>query len=50
MYGYVFAAANNSLWHTWDITVMKYPTFTTMGEGHGPLTADGKKVSLHLTD
>ena len=34
MYGYVFAAANNSLWHTWDITVMKYPTFTTMGEGH----------------
>lgn len=32
MYGYVYAAANNSLWHTWDKTVMKYPTYTTMGE------------------
>lgn len=35
MYGYVFAAANNSVWHNWDTTVMRYPGYATEGEYGG---------------
>ena len=36
MYGYSFACAKSNVWHTWDETVMHYPTYTPSGgKGEG---------------
>ena len=31
MYGYSFACAKSSVWHTWDTKVMHYPTYVPSG-------------------
>eukprot|EP00955_Chlamydomonas_euryale_P051399 354861-Chlamydomonas_euryale.AAC.8 len=45
MYGYAFACARAGVWHTWDSTVMHYPTYGPKRESmHTPLRTHARRL------